>query len=96
MGIKGPNRSLRSAAQGQGVGDEKLFAARRKTIRKEINQAVDNVLTRGAPSRDADTEFGCFRPQNGKGSLRVPRVATDGRPETVRYVTPFKMLSRPE
>ena len=85
---KDPIDRFEAQLKEQGVGDEKLFAARRKTIRKEINQAVDNVLTRGAPSRDADTELSdVFAPKTEKAHLRgAESIATDGRPETVRYV----------
>ena len=85
---KDPIDRFEAQLKEQGVGDEKLFAARRKTIRKEINQAVDNVLTRGAPSRDVDTELSdVFAPKTEKAHLRgAESIATDGRPETVRYV----------
>ena len=85
---KDPIDRFEAQLKEQGVGDEKLFAARRKTIRKEINQAVDNVLTRGAPSRDADTELSdVFAPKTEKAHLSgAASIATDGRPETVRYV----------
>ena len=67
---KDPIDRFEAQLKEQGVGDEKLFAARRKTIRKEINQAVDNVLTRGAPSRDADTELSdVFAPKTEKAHL---------------------------
>ncbi|MEC8049488.1 MAG: dehydrogenase E1 component subunit alpha/beta [Myxococcota bacterium] len=85
---KDPIDRFEAQLKEQGVGDEKLFAARRKTIRKEINQAVDNVLTRQAPSRDADTELAdVFAPKREKAPLSdAHSIATDGRPETVRYV----------
>ena len=85
---KDPIDRFETYLKDQGIADDALFEARRKTIRKEIDLAVDAVLTRQPPSRSPDEELrDVYAPIEKPASLQDPTtLPPETSTSTVRYV----------
>ena len=85
---KDPIDRFESYLKTQGIADDALFEARRKTIRKEIDLAVDAVLTRKPPSRSPEEELqDVYAPLERTSALSGPKeMPSDTTGVTLRYV----------
>ena len=86
--MKDPIDRFESFLMDQGIGDSQLFAARRKLIRKEIDQAVDHVLTLPEPSRTEDAELSDVYASSQECSALKSHddQPSGGTPTTMRFV----------
>ena len=85
---KDPIDRFEAHLKNRGLADDALFEARRKTIKKEIDQAVDTVLTREPPSRSAELELqDVYAPLTHQTQLNGPFSMPQGvKTTSVRYV----------